>query len=72
MRYSYLLAIFLIASCGGGSGDSNEYSYYQKRDIEPKKLDVSWALPCGSPAEPPSPIDIYKLSSGPKAICPPL
>ena len=41
MRYSYLLAIFLIASCGGGSGDSNEYSYYQKRDIEPKKLDLT-------------------------------
>ena len=41
MRYSYLLAIFLIASCGGGSGDSSEYSYYQKRDIEPKKLDLT-------------------------------
>tara|TARA_B100001057_G_scaffold229747_1_gene230068 strand:- start:5399 stop:6580 length:1182 start_codon:yes stop_codon:yes gene_type:complete len=41
MRYSYILTIFLIVSCSGGSGDSNEYSYYQKRDIEPKKLDLT-------------------------------
>ena len=41
MRYVYLLGVFVLASCGGGSSDSQAYSYYQKKDVEPKKLDLT-------------------------------
>ena len=41
MRYLYLFTIFLLVSCGGSSDQSSSYSYYQKKDVQPKKLDLT-------------------------------
>ena len=41
MRYLYLIPILILVSCGGGSNDSQSYSYYQKKDVEPKQLDLT-------------------------------
>ena len=41
MRYFYLIPILILVSCGGGSNDSQSYSYYQKKDVEPKQLDLT-------------------------------
>ena len=41
MRYLFLLPALILVSCGGGSGESQSYSYYQKRDVEPKQLDLT-------------------------------
>ena len=41
MRYLFLIPILILVSCGGGSNDSQSYSYYQKKDVEPKQLDLT-------------------------------
>ena len=41
MRYLFLLPVLILVSCGGGSGESQSYSYYQKKDVEPKQLDLT-------------------------------
>ena len=41
MRNLYLIPILILVSCGGGSNDSKSYSYYQKKDVEPKQLDLT-------------------------------
>ena len=41
MRYLYLIPVLILVSCGGGSNDSQSYSYYQKKDVEPKQLDLT-------------------------------
>ena len=41
MRYLYLIPILILVSCGGGSNESQSYSYYQKKDVEPKQLDLT-------------------------------
>ena len=41
MRYLFLLPALILVSCGGGSGESQSYSYYQKKDVEPKQLDLT-------------------------------
>ena len=41
MRYLFLLPVLILVSCGGGSGESQSYSYYQKKDVEPKQLDLN-------------------------------
>ena len=41
MRYLYLIPILVLVSCGSGSDASQAYSYYQKKDVEPKQLDLT-------------------------------
>ena len=41
MRYSFILPIILLVSCGSDSSVSQSYSYYQKKDVEPKQLDLT-------------------------------
>ena len=41
MRYLYLIPVLVLISCGSGSDASKAYSYYQKKDVEPKQLDLT-------------------------------
>ena len=41
MRYLYLIPLIVLVSCGGGSSESSSYSYYQKKDVQPKQLDLT-------------------------------
>ena len=41
MRYLYLIPLIVLVSCGSGSGESSSYSYYQKKDVQPKQLDLT-------------------------------
>jgi Membrane-fusion protein len=41
MRYFYLIPILALVSCGGGSKESQSYSYYQKKEVESKQLDLT-------------------------------
>ena len=44
MRYLYLIPILVLVSCGSGSDASQAYSYYQKKDVQPKQLDLTLSL----------------------------
>ena len=41
MRYLYFIPLIVLVSCGSGSGESSSYSYYQKKDVQPKQLDLT-------------------------------
>ncbi len=41
MKYLFLIPILILVGCGGGSNESQSYSYYQKKDVEPKQLDLT-------------------------------
>ena len=40
-KYIFLPLIFFLVSCGGDSGSDDSFTYYQKKQVEPSKLDLT-------------------------------
>ncbi len=41
MKRLIILNLFLLAGCGGSSQENNSFNYYQEKEVEPKKLDLT-------------------------------